>query len=187
VSSGDPGLYFIPIRDFQIWEFQKVFNIPPGKNGQVFKPSQNIVNYGIAVQRSNQLSYTGQLSSCTRKFILNLPRVVPAHLQLLYNSARFQGEFYGPFLLKKIFRKYHCKILKIFFRRKICVGQSHFTNFSFRGKFSWAEMGHYFQLFVSLWLNQRICARDSLSLHSYYLKRRRVLPLLFFHTPTLCI
>jgi hypothetical protein len=30
---------------------------------------------------------------------------------------------------------------KIFLRRKICVGQSHFTKFSFCGKFSWVKMG----------------------------------------------
>ena len=58
-----------------------------------------------------------------------------------------------PFPLKKnfhgqkIFQKHHCLIkvdnfqLKNFFRRKICVGQSHFTQFSFCGRFSSVEMG----------------------------------------------
>ena len=31
--------------------------------------------------------------------------------------------------------------LQIFFRQKICVGQSLFTKFSFCEKFSWMEMG----------------------------------------------
>ena len=33
--------------------------------------------------------------------------------------------------------------LQNFFRRKICVGQSHFTKFSVCGKFSGVEMGFY--------------------------------------------
>jgi hypothetical protein len=42
---------------------------------------------------------------------------------------------------KKTLLKVECFQLQNFFRRKICVGQSHFTNISFCGKFSRLEMG----------------------------------------------
>ena len=52
-----------------------------------------------------------------------------------YLKASFSEEIFPKISLLKV-------NFKIFFRRKICVGQSHFTNFSFRGKFSGVEMGH---------------------------------------------
>jgi hypothetical protein len=47
-----------------------------------------------------------------------------ASLKTHFHSRKFS--MHG----QKIFRKYHC-LLQNFFRRKICVGQSHFTKFSF--------------------------------------------------------
>jgi hypothetical protein len=56
---------------------------------------------------------------------------MPAH----FHSRKFSTD-------RKFSEKSLLKLnLKIFFRRRICVGQSHFTNFSFRGKFSWVELG----------------------------------------------